>query len=197
MKELDCRGLVCPQPVIETKKALKSPEGVEGVTVRVDNLITTQNLAKMAQQMNLPCEVESQSETDYSVRIGTGEVTGSLAAETVPSSGSGYVVAISGPTMGDGAEELGKKLLGSFLYSLSEQDELPRAIVFYNGGVAATLEGSPALEDLKLLSEKGVEILSCGLCLNYYGWTEQLAVGEVTNMYRITELLRTHAVVRP
>lgn len=197
MKELDCRGLVCPQPVIETKKALKSPEGADGVTVRVDNLIATQNLAKMAQQMNLPCEVESQSETDYSVRIGTSEATAEASSASAPSVGNGYVVAISCPTMGGGAEELGKKLLGSFLYSLTEQDELPRAIVCYNGGVATTLEGSPALEDLKLLSEKGVEILSCGLCLNYYGWMEQLAVGEVTNMYRITELLRTHAVVRP
>lgn len=204
MYKLDAMGKVCPVPVIETKKVLKSPEGKNGVMVLVDNKIATENLEKMAKGMNLSCKIEKKNEDAYEVFIG-GEETEEKSLEktegckimTKAELGSTYVVGIGSDKMGEGAEELGQKLMGSFLYSLTEQDELPVAIVFFNGGVKLTVEGSSVLEDLKTLEEKGVEILSCGLCLNYYGLTEKLNVGSVTNMYRILELMRLHHTVRP
>ena len=108
------------------------------------------------------------------------------------------VVAISAAVMGDGSEELGKTLLKAFVFALTQQDKLPKTILFYNGGAALTCEGSAMLEDLKALEAQGVEILTCGTCLNFYGLTEKLAVGSVTNMYTIAEkLTQAGNVVKP
>lgn len=197
MKKIDAMGKVCPIPVIETKKVLKSEEGKDGVIVLVDNEISTQNLSKMADQLGLSHEVKKISPQEFEVTIGgKGETISSEKLSTSIDT-SDYVVAIGANKMGDGADELSQKLIGSFIYSLTEQDEIPKYMVFYNSGVELTCQDSKAIQDLEALKAAGVEILSCGLCLNYYGLTEKLAVGEVTNMYRITEILRSHHVVRP
>ena len=108
------------------------------------------------------------------------------------------VVAVSSAQMGEGSEELGKTLMKGFIYALSQQDELPSTILFYNGGANITCEGSVSLEDLKSMEAQGVEILTCGTCLNFYGLSEKLAVGEVTNMYDIVEhLVKADVVVKP
>lgn len=108
------------------------------------------------------------------------------------------VVVIASDQMGEGAEELGKTLLKAFVFSLTQQDKLPKTILFYNGGAHLTCEGSPMLEDLRALEAEGVEILTCGTCLNFYGLTEKLAVGGVTNMYVIAEkMLGAGNVVKP
>ena len=100
--------------------------------------------------------------------------------------------------MGTGSEELGRALLKAFVFALTQQDRLPKTILFYNGGAALTCEGSPMLEDLKALEAQGVEIMTCGTCLNFYGLTEKLAVGSVTNMYVIVEkLTQAGNVVKP
>ena len=100
--------------------------------------------------------------------------------------------------MGEGNEELGRALLKAFLFALTQQETLPAAILFYNAGAAVTCEGSASLEDLQALQSRGVEILTCGTCLNYYGLTEKLRVGEVTNMYVIAEKqLQADCIIRP
>lgn len=198
MLKVDAMGKVCPIPVIETKRALKSEEGKDGVTVLVDNEIATQNLKKMADQMKLTSEVKKLGERQYEVVIGAlngAEVE--IDEVEVSASESGYIVAIGSEEMGGGERELGLKLMNSFIYSLTEQDTLPKAILFFNGGVKVITENEKAIEDLKKLKEAGVEVLSCGLCLNYYNLTEKLTVGEITNMYKIVEMMRTHHTVRP
>ena len=105
---------------------------------------------------------------------------------------------ISADHMGEGDEELGKVLIKGFIYALTEQDVLPQTILFYNGGAKLTCEESPTLEDLKSLEAQGVEILTCGTCLNHYGLTDKLQVGSVTNMYVIAEkMLGAGNVVKP
>ena len=100
--------------------------------------------------------------------------------------------------MGRGSEELGRTLMKGFLFAVGQLPQLPKTILFYNGGAHLTVEGSPVLEDLKKLEAQGVEILTCGTCLNYYGITEKLAVGGVTNMYVIAEkMLNAGNVVKP
>ena len=100
--------------------------------------------------------------------------------------------------MGTGAEELGKTLLKAFVFSLTQQDKLPKTILFYNGGASLTCEGSPMLEDLKALEAEGVEILTCGTCLKHYGLMEKLMVGKVTDMYTIAERMTgADKVIRP
>lgn len=196
MKEINAMGKACPMPVIEAKKALSSEDGKQGVLVSVDNEIATQNLGKLAEQMKLSHSTVKISDREFRVAIGgTGEEP--AVVKTTVEAEKGYVVAVSSEEMGTGDLVLGKKLMGSFLYALSEQDELPKAILFYNSGVYLTLEGSGSLEDLKTLATAGVEILTCGLCLDFYKKTEELAVGSVSNMYHIVQLMRSHSTVRP
>ncbi|MCL2559802.1 MAG: sulfurtransferase-like selenium metabolism protein YedF [Turicibacter sp.] len=193
MFKIDAMGDVCPLPVIKARKALKEHAQI---FITVDNEISTQNLSKMATQLGLPVEVGKESATSYRVYIGAGD----KAVEVAPSARvatDDYVVVINAQTMGVGDDQLGYALLKGFTYSLAEQDTLPSHVLLYNGGVHLSVEGSEVLDDLNALVTAGVEILSCGACLDFYGLTEKLAVGEVTNMYRIVELMSQHHVVRP
>ena len=107
-------------------------------------------------------------------------------------------MAIDSAQMGQGSAELGQALLKAFVFALTQQDRLPRTILFYNGGASLSCEGSPLLEDLRELEAQGVEIPTCGTCLNFYGLTDKLAVGSVTNMYSIVEtLLAASSVIKP
>ena len=98
-----------------------------------------------------------------------------------------YVVLVSRDTFGEGLEELGRVLLKNYLYTLTEIENLPKAILFVNGGVKLTTEGASSIETIKELEDMGVEILSCGTCLDYYKLKDKLKVGKVTNMYEIVE----------
>ena len=108
------------------------------------------------------------------------------------------VVVISSSKMGTGEEDLGKALMKAFIFALTKQDHYPARILLYNSGAFLSCEDSDSLEDLKLLETQGVEIFTCGTCLNYYGLTEKLAVGSVTNMYDIVESMnRAAKIIRP
>ena len=106
----------------------------------------------------------------------------------VPARGP-VVVAIGSAEMGNGDPKLGKILMKSFLYSLTQLDALPQTVLFFNGGVRMTAEGSESIEDLKALEAQGVEILSCGTCLDFYGLKDKLRVGGITNMYVIAQTM--------
>ena len=109
-----------------------------------------------------------------------------------------YLVAVASDTMGEGDPALGKILMKGFLYALSQMDTLPETILFYNGGVMLTTEGSESLEDLKAMEEQGVKIYSCGTCLDFYDRKDLLKVGEVTNMYTIVELMaKAEKILKP
>lgn len=125
----------------------------------------------------------------------SGGAQSSLSAEEqaqqicgVPTRGP-VVVAIGSAEMGNGDPKLGKILMKSFLYSLTQLDALPQTVLFFNGGVRMTTEGSESIEDLKALEAQGVEILSCGTCLDFYGLKDKLRVGGITNMYVIAQTM--------
>ena len=95
-------------------------------------------------------------------------------------------------------DELGKVLIKGFIFAVTQLDTLPKKMLFYNGGATLTAEGSDSLEDLKSLEAQGVEILTCGTCLDYYHLKEKLAVGSVTNMYAIVEAMaEAGRIIRP
>ena len=201
MVKVDARGDACPLPVVKAKKAIAELNGAGEVEILVDNEIAVQNLTKMAQQKGLVYSAEKRAEREYAVRFTVGdalEEKNEPAESCVPDTRTDTVVVIASDRMGEGAEELGKTLLKAFVFSLTQQDKLPKTILLYNGGAHLTCEGSPMLEDLKALEAEGVEILTCGTCLNFYGLTEKLAVGGVTNMYVIAEkMLGAGNVVKP
>ena len=201
MITVDARGCPCPLPVIKAKSAMEAMPGAGAACVLVDNEIAVQNLTKMAQQKGYQYSAEKLEKRKYRVLFTLGEAADAPAEQApvcAPDARTDTVVAISAAVMGDGSEELGKTLLKAFVFALTQQDKLPKTILFYNGGAALTCEGSAMLEDLKELEAQGVEILTCGTCLNFYGLTEKLAVGSVTNMYTIAEkLTQAGNVVKP
>ena len=166
------------------------------VEVHVDNEIAVQNLSKMAKQKNLEYKCEKLEEQHYIIKI-NAEAEGVSIQQKAPAENdkeicypdrkSNTVVVLSSNQMGNGSEELGQILMKGFIFALTELDELPSTVLLYNSGVKLSTEGSNSIEDLKTLQAQGVEILSCGTCLNYYDLTEKLQVGDVTNMYFILE----------
>ena len=209
MKEIkvDAMGDQCPIPVIKTKKALKEITETTLVEVHVDNEIAVQNLSKMAKQKNLEYKCEKLEEQHYIIKI-NAEAEGVSIQQKAPAENdkeicypdrkSNTVVVLSSNQMGNGSEELGQILMKGFIFALTELDELPSTVLLYNSGVKLSTEGSNSIEDLKTLQAQGVEILSCGTCLNYYELTEKLQVGEVTNMYFILEkMAQADKIIRP
>ena len=203
MLTVNAIGDACPIPVVKTKKAIEALTADETVVVLVDNETALQNVTKAARTMGFEVQQETVSDKEFKITIQV--VKGAAApAEEVPGAcccegyKKNYVVAVSSDKMGEGSEELGKVLIKAFFFALTQQDELPGTILFYNGGVKLSTEGSPVLEDLKNLAAQGVEVISCGTCLNFYQLSEKLAVGEVSNMYDIVEHLRkADVVVKP
>ena len=197
MIEVNAMGQACPIPVIMAKKAVRENTGKENISVKVDNEVATQNLSKMAAQLGIGVEVNKVSEKEFTVLLKAKDGV-NLNPVDVPQTSSGeYAVVINSDQMGAGDEGFGKKLLEGFIYALTEQDVLPKFVVCYNSGVKLTTENEKTVNDLKALASQGCEVLSCGLCLDFYGLKEKLKVGSPTNMYRITEIMRTHFVVRP
>lgn len=206
MIKVNAIGDACPIPVVKTKNAIKELDGPGTVEVLVDNEIAVQNLTKMAVQKGYEIQSQKLEEQKYQVIMTVGEGGEGMekqedtAEETVciPDSRNHKIVVISSGRMGEGNDELGEVLMKGFIYALTQQDELPETILFYNGGAPFTCEGSPALEDLKQLEAQGVEILTCGTCLNYYGLSEKLKIGDVTNMYVIAEkMMQADSIIKP
>ena len=200
MVTVNAMGDACPIPVVKTKKAMETLKAGDVVETYVDNEIAVENLTKMAKQTG--CAVTSQKleEGKYSVQITVSEATNTKAApETVencsPVPASNKVVVIRSSVMGEGDPELGKVLIKGFIYALSQQEDLPKTMLFYNSGAHLTCEGSASLDDLKELELRGVRILTCGTCLNFYGLSEKLKVGEVTNMYEIAETISKASLI--
>lgn len=141
-------------------------------------------------------QTQQQSSGAGQAAAGPGEADN--AQVCCPDARDRSIVVVSSAAMGTGNDELGKVLMKGFIYALSQLDTLPEKILFYNGGVTLTTEGSDSLEDLKEMEAQGVKIYSCGTCLNYYGLSEKLKVGEVTNMYSIVEAMAgASKIIRP
>ena len=195
---VDARGMACPISVVKANQALaQMTEGI--LEVHVDNTVAVENLKRMALQKGLPVKTEQPEDSHYVITIPvTGAVDTAMPELTCTDCGSNTVVAVDTDSMGRGNDELGAVLIKGFLFAVSRLETLPKTVLFYNGGAKLTTEGSASLEDLRLMEQQGVEILTCGTCLNYYGLTDQLAVGGVTDMYTIVERLsRAEKVIKP
>ena len=174
--EIDARGLACPKPVINTKKELDNIEqGI--VIVTVDNDVAKQNILKLSSSLNCESRVIKEEKDLISIEIKKGE---NVIIEEF----------ISSNKMGNGNDELGEVLMKGFIYTLTESKPYPKSILLVNSGVKLSTENYDTIGNLKILEEAGVEILSCGTCLDYYGLKESLKVGSVTNMYTIVDIMK-------
>ena len=201
-KIIDCKGMACPLPVVNAKKAAEAMNPGDVLTVLVDNEIAVQNLSRFAEHKGFGVSADKKDEKEYAVVMTvSGEAAESKEEEVacvMDSRRKGMLVVLSGNVMGNGDAKLGTSLMKAFVFALTKQDQLPDTILCYNSGAYLTCEGADTLEDLKLLESEGVTILTCGTCLDFYGLKEKLAVGGVTNMYDIVERMENAAqIIKP
>ncbi len=193
IRQLNCEKMACPMPVIKTKQELETFEN-GSLEVTVDNNTAKENLLKLAASMQLAVELKEEAGIYKVTFVKTGhtslpkepeEETSSLTMEV-----SEEIIMIGSNLLGVGDEALGAILMRGFIYTLSEAKPFPKKILFVNSGVKLTTENEEAIENLKKMEAKGVEILSCGTCLDYYHVKDNLGVGTVANMYDIVDALK-------
>ncbi|MCT4605832.1 MAG: sulfurtransferase-like selenium metabolism protein YedF [Marinisporobacter sp.] len=182
-QQVDARGMSCPKPVIETKKALDGLKEGSIITI-VDNEVAMQNVSKLAKSLNYNVDTREE-EGDYYVHIHRGEGVEIISVQSEED--RDLVILFGKDTLGEDSEELGKILMKGYIYTLTEYTPYPKTLLFMNSGVRLTVEGSEVLDYLKELESEGVEILVCGTCLDYFHLKEKLAVGSVSNMYSIVD----------
>ncbi|MEN8730589.1 MAG: sulfurtransferase-like selenium metabolism protein YedF [Desulfuromonadales bacterium] len=185
MKSIDCRGQQCPQPVIQTRKLMLAEPG-NVLQVLVDDQVCRDNVARLAATMGYGIDVE---ETGQMIRLelSPGEQQEKSHAATAAS--GPRVLFIGSDQMGSGDAELGRILMKNFIFTLTEADTAPDAIYCVNSGVRLTIKGSEVLEPLEELADRGVDIASCGLCLEFFEVKDSLAVGRVSNMLELVNAL--------
>lgn len=186
MYQIDAKGLACPQPVILAKKAIDA--GEKSFVIIVDNKTAVENLTRLADNSGYQAtaaEKDGLFELTFS-----GEGTAPCPAPAaIPESGGKWAVFVPSDTMGRGESELGASLIKMFFYTLAQEQEAPDYILFMNAGVTLPCNDEVA-GHLRELADKGVEILVCGTCLNFYGLKEELKVGTISNMYDILQRMK-------
>lgn len=193
MKIVDARGKICPQPVIMTKK--EADAGESEITVIVDNETSRENVLKFGSKLQYKTSVEEKKDGTYiylaKEALNACDLATNKAVEDslnkINKEKKGYV--IGSDKLGKGSDDLGKILMKSFIYTLSETTPYPSFLIFLNSGVKLTAAGSDSLDDLKKMESAGVKIVSCGTCLDFFEIKDKLEVGKISNMYDIVETI--------
>jgi selenium metabolism protein YedF len=195
MKNLDCRGLACPGPVIQVKRTLEeTPQGTS-FSIDLDSDASRDNIRRFADSRGAGVSV--QEKADGSTRL---VITVPLDTETRRHGDAEIkspVIFIAAETIGGGDEKLGRILMEGFINTLLEQDQIPDRILFMNAGVKFAVEGSVVLDTLRKLTDRGCEILVCGTCLEFFSLKDKLSVGTISNMFDIQRaLLEAGSVIK-
>jgi len=193
---IDCKGLNCPIPVVNTKKYFDNLESGVGVTI-VDNEVAKNNVVKFVRGNGFTYEVEEKEGNLFYITITKGEAKAEeLKLENTTSREEIFTIVIGSDKLGNGDDELGVALMKSYLFALSEAEVVPDNLLFLNAGVKLVVEGALTLDSIKRLEERGVNVQSCGLCLDFYGLKNNLEVGEITNMYAIIEMMNKGRTIK-
>ena len=196
MKEINCRGMACPQPVVTTKQALEQLKDHDLIVI-VDNPSSSENVKRFAQSQGCAVKLERRGE-DFYVHIRKGESKDEDRVAGKEGKDRKIVVYINSDLLGGGDEALGSFLMKAFLKTLLDLEKIPHRLILINSGVRLASEGSQALDTLRTCSEKGVEVVSCGTCLDFYKLRDKLSVGRVSNMFDILQsMVEADCVIRP
>lgn len=210
-QRLDLRGLMCPEPVLRTKKILDGkPDGA--VEVLVDSDINVMNLTRLANSLGLSLN-SKEGEDGFEVVIGSSRLTNadaapghshdssqksqskSAKADTKSSNGAASgvktntVVFIAKDTFGEGDRDFSVNLINVFLQTILQAGHKPQAILLANTGVRLMDPDSSVYKVLADFKDAGVEVFACGLCVEFYGLKDKIPKEQITNMYAICEYL--------
>ncbi len=186
--QVDCRGLSCPEPVLRTKKALEEAAGGD-LSILVDDVASRENVRRFAESRGAAVTAADFAGGGWELRIGGAEAAAPSEAPAAEAEAAlGTAILIVSDQVGP-EPELGKILMRSLLGTLGKASRLPAKLLFLNRGVHLTTEGSEVLDVLAELEAAGVEVLSCGTCLEFFGKREKLKAGRVSNMYDTVESL--------
>lgn len=191
---INCKGMNCPLPVVNTKKYFDSIESGVSTTI-VDNEVAKNNIVKFAENNGFTFEVKEE-DGFYHIIITKGEALVNEDNSKIESKAEPFTIVISSDKLGEGNDELGIALMKSYLFALSEADIVPDNLLLLNGGVKLVVEDSLVLESLEKLKDRGVKIQSCGLCLDFYNIKDKLKIGEITNMYAIIETMNSSKTIK-
>lgn len=191
MKILDVKGMKCPMPLIETKKALKGIEKDEALKIIIDNETSVKNVEHFLTDNGMEVS-KSEKNGIWEIVVNKNDndledVQAEAYCSTSVEADKSYVVMLAKDRLGEGSEELGIALVGAMLNALKSMDTLPNRILIMNSGVNLVINDALFLPHFKELEGMGVEILTCGACLDYYEKMDELAVGRVSNMHDILE----------
>ncbi len=186
MIKLDYSQHQCPYPVVETRKQMLANPGVD-LEVCVGDAAGRDNVSRLAEKMGYSASAAAAGSGFVLTLSASGEAPKTQAV--APESPAGKTIIYCGSDqMGQGEGDLGYVLMRNFLATLLEMDPLPAIILFVNSGINLTTTGSEVLETLKKLQERGIDIASCGLCLDFYHKKDQVEIGRVTNMFEMVEV---------
>jgi selenium metabolism protein YedF len=204
-QSVDLRGLVCPEPVIRTKKLFDNA-GTSSVEALVDDDVCVNNLKRLARSIKAsfrvtnsggyftvtlerPAASQTEALAGQPVPHAHEAVKDSAAAETDGAAKAGTIIFLGKDKFGDGDEEFSKTLLNLFLQTIFESGLKPRAILMANSGVKLLAANSPALKVLSDFKADGCEVLACGLCVDFYKLKDQVPKEQITNMFAICEYM--------
>jgi selenium metabolism protein YedF len=196
MPVIDCRGLACPQPVVTAKKALEQLREGEMIVI-VDNASSCNNVERFVRSQGCTVEIKETGQDFYlHVQKASGEEKEKAAKPDEKA--KKVVIYINSQLFGGGDEALGSFLMKAFLKTLLDLENQPSRLILVNSGVQLAAEGSKVLEALQTLSERGVEIVCCGTCIDFYELKGKIRVGGISNMYDILQsMLEADRVIRP
>jgi selenium metabolism protein YedF len=190
MKIVDCRGLACPAPVLTAKQAIET-NGLDELTVSVDNEAAKQNVSRFFESQNFQVSVQGDGKDFFITgRKIEGAALDAPLAKKEEAGRKKIMVMVATDRIGYGDDELGKKLMNSFLKTLKEMGPELWRLVFVNNGVKMTVADSEVLPVLKELADEGVHILVCGTCLTHFDLLDKKQVGETTNMLDIVTAMQ-------
>ncbi len=200
-KLIDACGLSCPQPVVQTMKTLKEG-GFDELEIVVDNIAARENVSRFLKKSEVEISKINEIGKKFHIfartkqKVELADFDAAAYPCPVPQK-TGKTIFIGKDAIGSGSEELGQKLMKAFLFTLTEMETKPARIMFMNSGVKLCAEGNAAVQNLESLVENGIEILVCGTCLDYFGISDQLRVGIISNMYDIVgHLLEDEFVIK-
>lgn len=207
--DINALGLACPQPLLKTKQAVDQLHPPR-LTVRVDNEAAVENVSRFLKTRGYEPTASGQGD-DFTITAiqtsghgqGTEKSMKAESAAVVPGDDSlethqKILVFIATDRMGFGDDDLGRKLMISFIKTLGEMGDDLWRLVFVNNGVKLTINGSPVLETLQEYDRQGVSILVCGTCLSHFDLLKEKQVGDTTNMLDIvTSVQLAQKVIHP